>query len=328
MKPKTMNPKVAKDAADASVNPPSKQSMPDVSEEVLSPVRGTIDRVGMSGIELPIFVKSSDGSRFRVPAKVEAFVSLDRPNAKGIHMSRLYNVAKALLDAEPLSFEVIKSMLLQFVDSQAGLSQTSQVKINFELPVERKALMSDRVGWRQYPVEIKGTYRFGGFTLEVGGKVLYSSTCPCSAALSRQLIAQKFEDDFMDPDKVSRESVLEWLSKESSFVATPHAQRSQAHFKLKLSPQAQELDLVKIIDGIERALGTPVQAAVKRQDEQEFARRNGTQLMFCEDAGRKLKAHLNQLSEVEDFWARLEHWESLHPHDAVAEISKGLPEGY
>ena len=97
---------------------------------------------------------------------------------------------------------------------------------------------------------------------------------------------------------------------------------------MKLSPQAQELDLVKIIDGIERALGTPVQAAVKRQDEQEFARRNGTQLMFCEDAGRKLKAHLNQLSEVEDFWARLEHWESLHPHDAVAEISKGLPEGY
>ena len=37
---------------------------------------------------------------------------------------------------------------------------------------------------------------------------------------------------------------------------------------------------------MEAALGTPVQTAVKREDEQAFARLNGRNLMFCEDAPR------------------------------------------
>ena len=71
-----------------------------------------------------------------------------------------------------------------------------------------------------------------------------------------------------------------------------------------------------------------MQTAVKREDEQEFARLNGANQMFCEDAARRLKGALNKTSRYTDFWIRVEHLESLHAHDAVAMVTKGIPGGY
>ncbi|HVK52664.1 MAG TPA: GTP cyclohydrolase, FolE2/MptA family, partial [Pseudoxanthomonas sp.] len=81
------------------------------------------------------------------------------------------------------------------------------------------------------------------------------------------------------------------------------------------------LPLVALIDGIEAALGTPVQTAVKRVDEQAFARLNAENLMFCEDAARRVAGALSQDPRVARFDATVAHFESLHPHDAVARVS-------
>ena len=62
--------------------------------------------------------------------------------------------------------------------------------------------------------------------------------------------------------------------------------------KVKLDSNIHEFDVVTLINTLEDELKTPVQAAVKREDEQEFARLNGQNLMFCEDAARKIKALL------------------------------------
>ncbi|MEQ9002940.1 MAG: GTP cyclohydrolase, FolE2/MptA family, partial [Pseudomonadales bacterium] len=59
-----------------------------------------------------------------------------------------------------------------------------------------------------------------------------------------------------------------------------------------------------------------------------FARLNGQNLMFCEDAARKLQKALNADERVADFWVRIEHHESLHAHNAVAIVTKGLEDGY
>ncbi len=78
-------------------------------------------------------------------------------------------------------------------------------------------------------------------------------------------------------------------------MATPHSQRSVAEIKVQLNHKVTDFPVIALIDAIEDALQTPVQAAVKRADEQEFARLNGQNLMFCEDAARRLKHSLNQL---------------------------------
>jgi GTP cyclohydrolase I len=74
-------------------------------------------------------------------------------------------------------------------------------------------------------------------------------------------------------------------------------------------------------------VATPVQAAVKRTDEQEFARLNGENMMFCEDSARRIRAALEQLPGILDYRVQASHLESLHPHDAVAVVTKGLPGG-
>jgi hypothetical protein len=86
--------------------------------------------------------------------------------------------------------------------------------------------------------------------------------------------------------------------------------------------------IVELIDEIENALKTPVQATVKREDEQAFARLNGSNLMFCEDAGRRIQTALNADERILDFWARCTHYESLHPHNAVSVVTKGVEGGY
>ncbi|MCG8537714.1 MAG: GTP cyclohydrolase, FolE2/MptA family, partial [Pseudomonadales bacterium] len=166
-----------------------------------------------------------------------------------------------------------------------------------------------------------------GFHFELKVDIPYSSTCPCSAALARQLIQKQFRKDFKD-GQVSADDVYSWLGTEQGIVATPHSQRSIAEIKVRLTDDTDSFPLEDLIDVVEGALKTPVQTAVKREDEQEFALLNGQNLMFCEDAARKIQAAMNERSDYQDFWVRVNHLESLHAHDAVAIVTKGVQGGY
>ena len=88
-----------------------------------------------------------------------------------------------------------------------------------------------------------------------------------------------------------------------------------------LRPAFDELPLLSLVDAVEAALGTPVQTAVKREDEQAFAELNAANLMFCEDAARRVAAALSGDERIERYEVRVAHFESLHPHDAVARVS-------
>jgi GTP cyclohydrolase I len=158
--------------------------------------------------------------------------------------------------------------------------------------------------------------------------VVYSSTCPCSAALARQLIQEQFRSDFPAGQPIDHQRVLDWLGSEQGIMATPHSQRSLLQLRARLLPSFQDFPIVDFIDLLESALQTPVQTAVKREDEQAFARLNGANLMFCEDAGRRVRNVLAADGRIADFWARAVHQESLHPHDAVAVVTKGVVGGY
>jgi len=50
--------------------------------------------------------------------------------------------------------------------------------------------------------------------------------------------------------------------------------------------------------------------------------------MFCEDAARRIQKALDADDRLNDFHVRVEHQESLHPHDAVAYASKGVDGGF
>jgi GTP cyclohydrolase I len=187
--------------------------------------------------------------------------------------------------------------------------------------LKRKALASDHAGWKSYPVEIDATLADGHLALVLAFSVEYSSTCPASAALSRQLNAERFAGDFAATQPLSAAVVHDWLASERGLAATPHAQRSRADIRVKLQPAFDQIAIEGFVDAIEAALGTPVQTAVKREDEQAFARLNAENLMFCEDAARRIAAVLSADARIEHYDATVEHFESLHAHDAVARVS-------
>jgi GTP cyclohydrolase I len=281
----------------------------------------------MEAIEVPVLIKNENGEQFRVPGFADAFVSLDDPFAKGIHMSRLYLQLMEWMQSAPISFEVIESVLKSFVASHVDLSESAYLKIYFNYMVQRPALKSQNLGWRTYPITMSGSLDKGIVTFELEIEITYSSTCPCSAALARKLIQDHFRKTFSDT-KVDSDDVYKWLGTSQGIIATPHSQRSAAHLKIKLLDTKKAPQILDIIDLIEKKLATPVQSAVKREDEQEFAYLNGQNLMFCEDAARKIKNSLNDKKFIKDFWVKVVHKESLHPHNAVSVVTKGIKGGY
>lgn len=303
-------------------------AMPDIANQTSAQTEGALDWVGMSNIEIPLMVAASGEPDRQVSAKVEAFVNLTDPKAKGIHMSRLYLLLEELSNNDVLSHSSLQELLRDFIKSHDGLADQAFVKFNFDYHLRRKSLISKKQGWKAYPVTVTGVYDDGHLRLELGVEVPYSSTCPCSAALARQLIQEAFAAKFAGQDQIDAATMHDWLGSTEGIVATPHSQRSIAEVKVTMGEEVTELPIIALIDGIEDALKTPVQAAVKREDEQEFARLNGQNLMFVEDASRRLQAALNQMPVFTDFWIRVNHYESLHAHDAVSVTTKGVQGGY
>lgn len=285
-------------------------TLPDIATQSL-PEAVPLEWVGMCGIAVPLQFEGRT-----LNAQADAGVNLEDGAARGIHMSRLYLALEALENTE-LSPLLLRRLLASFLDTHVGLSSKAQVSLRFEHLLKRPALVSPLAGWKSYPVSLDATTDNEMFHVELSVVIPYSSTCPCSAALARQLIQQQFLKDF--PKQVPDQStLLEWLGSNQGIVATPHSQRSEAQVRVRLRENLQHLPLSELIDTLERALGTAVQTAVKRADEQAFALANGQNLMFCEDAARRLHQALRQVRWVEGFSLRVEHAESLHAHDAVA----------
>jgi GTP cyclohydrolase I len=303
-----------------SITPDTERSMPDIAKSRPA-VTGRIDRVGMSDIEMPIRILGPAGAVLQAPSRIDAYVSLDAKEAKGIHMSRIFLALQDHMESQVFNPSGLKQLLETFIAKHEGLSASAEIRIEFDWLRKRRALVSDRMGWRSYPVAYHAVLEQGEFKLSMETTVTYSSTCPCSAALARQLIQEQFQADVQAGLPVNAASVFEWLGRAESIRATPHSQRSEAHLQLTVKDSDSSPSLDMIIGAAEDALQTPVQAAVKREDEQAFALRNGQNLMFCEDAARRLKRCFDGVDTISGYQIRVTHKESLHPHNAEAIIT-------
>lgn len=288
--------------------------LPDVTSETLQQRELPLQWVGMEQIDVPVCISIDEDNVQRLPAKASVFVSLADPLRKGIHMSRLYTVLGEL-GREPCTMDLMDRLLGDCVDSQGGISENARIALAFDLLLEKPALLSGEVGYQAYPIVISASAQGGQRVDTLELTIPYSSTCPCSASLARQLLANAIDEQFQGQE-VDKASLLSWIQSEEGSVATPHAQRSFALIRLvtKGAPWPLFPALIREFEGV---LGTPVQTAVKRIDEQAFSTLNAKNLMFCEDTARRLKEKLEAMPDVLDYWLKVEHQESLHAHNAV-----------
>lgn len=294
-------------------------SLPDTASFIVPVESSSLDWVGMEQIRLPFVLEEIGGSLHGATVTATADIGVDLPGGdnarKGIHMSRLYRALLQLSEA-PLSADSLRQCLQSSVESHADCRSTQALmRLRFDLLLQRSALLTEgESGWQGYAIELEARLTGAAVEITVAVDISYSSTCPCSAALSRQALSDRFLAEFSTGGDLSPGQVGDWLLEHGS-LATPHSQRSTATVTIRLDSGAVEFGLLDLIDQVEDALQTPVQTFVKRQDEQAFALRNGSNLMYVEDASRRIMAALKHHPEGS---VVVRHFESLHGHDAVA----------
>lgn len=309
--------------------------LPDVTSHAVAEIQKKLQWVGMEEIAIPLLINTHEPQSIKsqsttshteqeprsalvqqqVSAKASLYVNLDRVNAKGIHMSRLHLALNKKLAGKSLTKEKLVDLLHHMVRSQDGISQNARLVLSFDLVLRKPAMLSGELGFQSYAVRIDAQHTDGEFNVDLELTIPYSSTCPCSASLSRQLYAEEINRRFSN-DSVDKQELMAWVVSDAGSIATPHSQRSYAYLKLALINDFFP-NFSSLIFEFERIIGTPVQTAVKRQDEQAFARLNAENLMFCEDAARRIKSSLESMAFVKNYWFKVEHQESLHAHNAV-----------
>ena len=277
-----------------------KAGLPDLQNAPASKIEGAnvpIQQVGISNFKLPLKYPRPDGELVTLETSVDGYVSLEA-DKKGINMSRIIRTFYRFKEQvfHPGKLEEVLTAYKEDLDSQAGY-----LRLSFNYPILQESLRSELEGYQYYEVALEGTLdqenRFRKF-MHIDFE--YSSACPCSYELSEH-------------------------AKETRDVAAiPHSQRSVANLTVELE---DDLFIEDLVDHCRNALRTETQVMVKREDEQAFAEMNAAYQKFVEDAARLLYEELDKQDSISDFLIRCVHMESLHSHDAVSRICKGVPGG-
>lgn len=297
------------------------RALPDVTSDINAETPSTLQWVGMEDIAVPIVMTMQNGHSQTIATKAKVYVSLEKPDTKGIHMSRLHMLINQLAERD-FNKKTVSQLLDAMINSQGNLGEAAKLDLSFELLLKKPALLSGESGYQSYPVTIKAQKTSQGLSCEFQLTIPYSSTCPCSASLARQLYADAVSAQYTEAT-INKAELIEWIQSAAGSIATPHSQRSYAYVRLSLADNEWP-SISSLIVQLEGVIGTPVQTAVKRVDEQEFAKLNAENLMFCEDAARRIKHTLERMPFADNYWFKVEHQESLHAHNAVVIDQKYL----
>ena len=284
------------------VSPAYRDSLPDMMEAVdaIPGAPVAIQQVGVSNFKIPLGYRARSGRTVHtLETAVTGTVSLEA-KLKGINMSR---IVRSFYDhaAEPASPALVAKILEVYRRDVGALA--ARLRLDFSYPVKQRALRSGLEGWQYYPAAFLGRIDEKGRVRRfIELDFVYSSACPCSAELA------------------------EHAREVRGVYSIPHNQRSKARVLVELAPGA-EPHLEEVRDHLLRALVTETQVMVKREDEQAFAELNGAHIKFVEDAARLVYAELAKDARIADFQVACSHLESLHSHDAVSVIAKGVPGG-
>ena len=278
-------------------------SLPDIVDAPGGGIKGShvpIQQVGVSNFKLPLKFRTKKGGILTLETSVTGTVSLEA-ELKGINMSR---IVRSFYDHKDDVFtgERVGGILRSYL--RKIKSKDARLKLSFSYPILQKSLRSGLEGYQFYKVAFEGVLtRAGDYRRFIHFDFVYSSACPCSAELAEHALATR------------------------GAYAVPHSQRSKARLTL------EEADGRKIwIEDVQakcvKALATETQVMVKREDEQAFAELNGAHLKFVEDAARLLHREFDSDRRIKDFQIACSHLESLHSHDAVSVICKGVKGGF
>lgn len=256
-----------------------------------------IQQVGIHNFKIPLTYKKKDGGTIELETSVTGTVSLEAEK-KGINMSRI--IRSFYEHKEKIfSIDLLEDILTDY-KLKLG-SYDANIVLNFSFPIIQQSLRSGLAGYQYYDVALEAKHSSNGTLRKfIYFDYEYSSACPCSFELALQAMEERNK------------------------AVVSHSQRSKARVTIEFENMVWIED---IRDMLLEALQTETQVMVKREDEQAFAELNGANVKFVEDAARLIHEQLEKNADIVDFKIICSHLESLHSHDAVSVLVKGVEGG-
>ena len=280
-------------------------------QKLFDPSGISIPKVGIDRFRIPLKFTHPNNEIMTHDIESSMYCSLDAGKT-GINMSRFCTILNEEGAKRVVNNDFFKKVLFRFGEElkENPLEKPIEhmgLKLKLSYPIRQKSLKSDNWGWQYYPCEWEAvaSFREESIFMNLILNYEYSSTCPCSLSMAKQ-----YEENY----KQGR-------TEEGNGIATAHAQRSLAVCKITYDNNT-DYQIEQLIALLRKSLPTETQSLAKRIDEQAFAILNGDNPMFVEHAARRLSMALDSDDRILDWNASVEHFESLHGHNATAWICK------
>jgi GTP cyclohydrolase I len=256
------------------------EPMPDVQGSVDSR-NIAIDKVGVKDIRYPISLYCPDtGGLQHTVAQVNMYVGLPH-HQKGTHMSRFLEVLNQ--HHECIQSDQVMSVCHDIKD-QLNAEQ-AHLELTFPYFIDKPAPVTGHVG----KLDIEVTFEATSNSVDdfiMGVKVPATSLCPCSKEIS---------------------------------AYGAHNQRCMMEVYVRFF-EGESLWIEQLVELIEQGASTQVFAVLKRPDEKWVTEAAYDNPKFVEDIVRDLAAALQRDSRIAWFQVNSENFESIHNHNAYAQI--------
>ncbi len=250
-----------------------------------------IDKVGVAGLSYPIVVLDRSNERQNTVASISMSVDLPR-QFKGTHMSRFIEVLN--LHHGEITLRTMPAILQSLRDSLQAA--TGHMEIRFPYFVEKRAPVSGATATMDHDCWFDGVLGDGVSRYVIGVDVPVTSLCPCSKAIS----------DY-----------------------GAHNQRGHVRIEVetvnRCSGEPEIIWIEELIEIAENAASSPVYPLLKRPDERHVTMAAYEKPAFVEDIVRDTARELQRDKRVQWFRVVVINQESIHNHDAFAEIAWSRP---
>ncbi len=202
-------------------------------------------------------------------------------DTKGPHMSRFIHVL------ERHRGEItVRTLPVVLRDLKTTLeAESARIEVRFPYFLERRAPVSGVPALVDYQCAFIGEMNGGDMDFVLGVEVPVTSLCPCSKAIS----------DY-----------------------GAHNQRGYVRIETR---STEIIWIEELIDVAEASASTPVYALLKREDERYLTMQAYDNPVFVEDMVRNAAVRLREDARVTWFRVRAENHESIHNHNAFAQVS-------
>lgn len=268
-----------------------------------------VSKVGIKGLELPIDIERN-GSRNHLIGKFDLFVDIPSER-KGADISRTVEIIEETIREKPvsdgienLSMQIAKKALVRFDYSKVA---RSFIDADFFMKIPQGKDRTTTVKYNIFGNAV--VHRDGSEEKFVGVRVLGINACPCAMETARTILSEKFPNSSSVMDKIP--------------VIT-HNQRNRISLKIEV-PEGKSVEAIDLIGIINSTVESPLLPMLKRLGEGELVVRVHSKPMFVEDIVREIAMKVKDKYRDFPYKTRYsvisESEESIHPHNAYAEIT-------